>query len=142
MAEFRRKPPALIGRLTYCFLLDYIAPPIVRALERTGRLDPVLSKWSDRRATKNVRRNPFRGYVPGKQDVFVMTYIKSGTNWTLQIVWQLIQHAKNDFDHIHSAVPWPDATLAHWTMRNYAIPLDKATEWQTAPERSAIGLTS
>ena len=40
-----------------------------------------------------------------------MTYAKSGTNWVMQIVWQLIHHCEKDFDHIHSVAPWPDAVL-------------------------------
>jgi hypothetical protein len=138
MADFKRKPPSLMVRWVSCFLLDYVAPPIVRAVEQAGRLDRPLWKWSDRHQTNLVRRNPFRGYAPGKQDVFVMTYAKSGTNWVMQIVWQLIPHCQKDFDHIHSVVAWPDAVLNTRTMRNYAIPLDKATGWRTAPERKRI----
>jgi hypothetical protein len=138
MADFKRKPPSLIERWGSCFLLDYVAPPMVRAAERAGRLDRLLWKWSDRRQRHMARRNPFRGYTPQKQDVFVMTYAKSGTNWVMQIVWQLIHHCQKDFDHIHSVVPWPDAVTNTRTMRNYAIPLDMATEWRTEPERKRI----
>jgi hypothetical protein len=118
--------------------VDFIAAPLVRVLERTGHLDRLLRKWSARRERRFVQQNPLRGYVPGKQDLFVMTYAKSGTNWLLQIVWQLTHHCQRDFDHIHSVVPWPDAVLNTRTMRNYAVPLEKADDWQTAPEHKRI----
>lgn len=137
MANFTRKPPSLVVRLSSCLLLDFVAPPVVRTLERVGWLDPLLWKWSERRERNIVRRNPFGGYVPGKQDIFVMTYAKSGTNWVMQIVWQLIHHCQIDFDHIHSVVPWPDVKL-NATMHNYAVHLEKATEWQASAERRRI----
>jgi aryl sulfotransferase len=115
-----------------------VAPTVVRWLERSGRIDRLLSEWSDRREKHNARRNPFRGYVPGKQDVFVMTFIKSGTNWMLQIAYQLLHHCRKEFDHIHSVTPWPDAILAARTMRNYAVPLEEATGWETAPEGKRV----
>jgi hypothetical protein len=138
MGHFKRKPPSIAVRLSCCFLADFVAAPIVRALDRTGHLDSFLWKWSEKRERHAIAKNPFRGYVPGRQDVFVMTYPKSGTNWVLQIVWQLIHHCQRDFDHIHSVVPWPDAVLTSRTMRNYAIPLEKTGDWMNAPERKRI----
>jgi len=138
MANFTRKPPSLVVRLSSCFLLDFVSPPVVRTLERLGWLDPLLWKWSERRERNVVSKNPLRGYVPGKHDVFVMAYAKSGQNWVMQIVWQLIHRCQSDFDHIHSVVPWPDAVLVTRTMRNYAVPLEKATEWRVAHERKRI----
>jgi hypothetical protein len=138
MGRFTRKPPSIAVRLTYCFLLDFVAAPIVRALDRAGHLDFFLWKWTEKRERRFIAKNPFRGYVPGKQDVFVMTYAKSGTNWVLQIVWQLIYHCQRDFDHIHSVAPWPDAVLNTRAWRNYAIPLEKANDWMNAPEGKRV----
>ena len=98
----------------------------------------VLAAATRRRARSSVARNPVRGYTPGGQDVFVMTYPKSGQNWMLQIAYQLIHHGKGEFDHIHSVVPWPDVVLATRTWRNYAIPLRLATAWRTAPESKRV----
>jgi hypothetical protein len=67
-----------------------------------------------------------------------MTYPKSGTNWMLQIAYQLIHHGNGEFDHIHSVVPWPDAVVLSRTMRKYAIPLKLATAWRAAPERKRV----
>ena len=67
-----------------------------------------------------------------------MAYPKSGQNWMLQIVYQLIHHGKGEFEHIHSVVPWPDVVLLTRTWRNYAIPLRLATAWRTAPEHKRL----
>lgn len=138
MGHFKRKPPSIGVKLSCCFLVDFVAPPIVRALDRTGHLDSLLCKWCERREKRAIAKNPFAGYVPGQQDVFVMTYPKSGTNWVLQMVWQLVHHCQRDFDHIHSVVPWPDAVLTSRTMRNYAIPIEQANDWLTAPEGKRV----
>jgi len=134
MAGPKRKPPTIAERLGCCFWADFVMPPIVRTLERSGHLPALLAKEQQRREQTISRRNPFRIYEPEPQDVFVMTYPKSGTNWILQIAFQLIHHGQGEFDHIHSVVPWPDAVLNSWTMRNYAISTDYATDWKTAPE--------
>jgi Sulfotransferase domain len=138
VTAFKRRPPAFAVRVTYCFALDYLIAPLVRKLERSDRILRLLGAETRRRARQSIARNPFRGYSPGEQDVFVMTYPKSGTNWMLQIVYQLIYHGQGEFDHIHSVVPWPDSVLASRTMRNYAIPLKLATAWRTAPERKRL----
>ncbi len=67
-----------------------------------------------------------------------MTFAKSGTNWMMQIVYQLIYRGKGEFDHIHEVVPWPDAKLLSPAMLKYAIPLEQATDWQTAPEHKRV----
>lgn len=138
MTAFRRRPPAFAVRVPYCFLVDFVIAPVVRRLERSDRILNVLGAATRRRARTGVARNPFRGYTPGEQDVFVMAYPKSGQNWMLQIAYQLIHHGKGEFDHIHSVVPWPDVVLATRTWRNYAIPLRLATAWRTAPERKRL----
>jgi hypothetical protein len=138
MGEFKRKPPSLPVRVSWCFFLYFVALVLVKRLEQSGRLYEILCKWSESREKHFIRQNPFRNYTPGKQDVFVMTYAKSGTNWMMQIVWHLIHHCEKEFDHIHAVVPWPDAVLNSGTMKNYAIPLEKATAWRTAPECKRI----
>ena len=50
----------------------------------------------------------FGGYVPTARDVVVVTYPKSGTNWSLQICHQLAHGGRGDFEHIHDVVPWPE----------------------------------
>ena len=90
------------------------------------------------RRERLAKKNPFRGYVPGPRDVFVMTYAKSGTNCMMQIAHQLIHHERGEFDHIHDVVPWPDTQAMAGFMKRYAVPLAEATAWETAPERMRV----
>jgi hypothetical protein len=138
MTKFKSRPAAFPVRVAYCFLLDYLIAPVVRKLERSDRILQLLGAETRRRGTRAITRNPFGAYTPGEQDVFVMTYARSGTNWMLQVVYQLIHHGKGEFDHIHSVVPWPDAVVNTRTMQNYAIPLELADAWRTAPERRRL----
>jgi hypothetical protein len=91
-----------------------------------------------RRSKMLEEKNPFRGYVPGKQDVFVATYAKSGTNWMMQIAHQLIWHGAGEFEHIHSVIPWPDTQAMPGFMQRYAIPLTDARDWETSPEGKRV----
>jgi hypothetical protein len=112
--------------------------PLMWTMQKLGRADRMLSAMGERRRKDSIRKNPFRNYRPGPQDVFVMTYAKSGTNWMMQIAHQLIHHGRGEFDHIHDVVPWPDAVLMSPMMSKYAVPLDQADEWQTAPEPKRV----
>ncbi len=44
-------------------------------------------------------------YRARPDDIFVVTYPKSGTTWMQQIVWQLLNHGRMDFDHITQVSP-------------------------------------
>jgi hypothetical protein len=115
-----------------------VAAPLIRTLETLGLAERALARAGARRRLRTARTNPFRGYVPGTQDVFVMTYAKSGTNWMMQIAHQLIHHGAGEFDHIHSVVPWPDTQALPGFMRRYAINLPDAIDWKTAPEPKRV----
>lgn len=58
-----------------------------------------------------IKARAFKGYKPSKRDVFVCTYSKSGTNWAMQIAYQIAHQGNGSFDHIHDVVPWPEAPL-------------------------------
>ena len=135
---FERKPAPIAARIAAGAFSECVFAPIMWGTQKLGVAERMLASFNAKREQECIAKNPFRDYVPGPQDVFVMTYAKSGTNWMMQIVYQLIHHGKGEFDHIHNVVPWPDAKLMSPMMREYAIPLDRATEWQTAPERKRV----
>jgi hypothetical protein len=60
----------------------------------------------------------FSGYSPVISDVFVCSYFKAGTNWTMQIAYQIAQRGQGEYENIHDVVPWPDAPI-----KEMAVPL-------------------
>ncbi len=119
-------------------LIYGIGAPVMWTLEKLGKAPAFLAKGAKRRQQGLTANNPFRAYTPGPQDVFVMTYAKSGTNWMMQIAHQLIHHGRGEFEHMHAVVPWPDISAMPPFMRGYAIPLADAVHWQWAPERKRV----
>jgi hypothetical protein len=134
---YQRRPPSLAAQVAFGLLMDGVGGAMIRILERGGgavRMFRALAAGQEKRLR---RKNPFKNYLPGPQDVFVMTYAKSGTNWIMQIAHQLIYHGKGDYDHLHEIVPWPD-TMAMPFVKKYAIPLAEATHWERSPERLRV----
>jgi len=117
--------------------MDGFMRPLIKFNERRGAAVRLMGRVATGQHARLRKMNPFRGYVPGPQDVFVMTYAKSGTNWMMQIVHQLIWHGQGEYEHLHDVVPWPD-TLAMPFVKKYAIPLEEATHWQQSPERLRV----
>ncbi|MFC1493694.1 sulfotransferase domain-containing protein [Thermodesulfobacteriota bacterium] len=66
----------------------------------------LLNKWTQSNRRK-VRA--FAKYEPGKHDVIVATFGRSGTNWTLQIAYQIAHLGEGTFRHINEVVPWPES---------------------------------
>jgi hypothetical protein len=135
---YKRRPPPLPMQIGFGLVMERVFGPILRRQERRGRARTFFARQHEIQEKRIRKKNPFRNYLPGPQDVFVMTYAKSGTNWMMQIAHQLIYHAKGEYDHLHDIVPWPDTTIMPLFMKRYAIPLDEATHWKGSPERKRV----
>jgi hypothetical protein len=133
----RKSPPLAVQYIVAGWVYGFMLP-LVKILEATGRSAKVFGSFSARMNKNLAKKNPFRGYVPGPQDVFVMTLPKSGTNWMMQIAHQLIWHGQAEYDHIHEVIPWPDIQAMPGFMRNYAIPLAEAEQWRQSPEQKRV----
>jgi hypothetical protein len=112
-----------------------VLTPVMRGLRLFGGDDRFLQSMGKREQQRLQAHNPFGNYVATKHDVFVAVYVKSGTNWTMQITHQLLNHARAEFDHIHSVVPWPDAPPF---LGKYAIPIDDPSVWMASPEQKRV----
>jgi hypothetical protein len=132
---FQQKPLPALARFGIAAALYGILTPLVKGLELVGRADRVLGAMAAKAHKKMHEQNPFRGYTASEHDVFVAVYVKSGTNWTMQIVHQLLNHGNAEFDHIHCVVPWPDTPP---TLGKYAIPVEDPSIWQASPEKKRV----
>ena len=136
MVPYKRNPPPLVARLFFATMLAVMGP-VYWFLQRF-KLDGKLFASMRARQRKELQtNNPFKGYEPSDHDVFVVTYVKSGTNWMMQLAHQLLFHGAGEFEHIHCVVPWPDTALMG-PMTNYAIPLRDPRVWQVSPEGKRV----
>ena len=132
-STFERRPPSLAARCAFAGLMYGIAGPMVRILEKLGRADRLFGRMSAGRERRLAKNNPFAGFTASSHDVFIATFAKSGTNWMMQIVHQLLFHGQGEYDHIHDVVPWPD-TKAMGPFSKYAVPVEEPSVWMASPE--------
>ena len=52
-----------------------------------------------------------RDFQPRPDDIFVVTYPRSGTTWTQMILYQLTTDGRMDFAHITQVCPWFERAL-------------------------------
>jgi hypothetical protein len=126
----RRKSFSPWVRYPSLVLLYGVLVPLAKVVEKTGL----------GRRLNGRRRSVLRGfgdYAATAHDVFACVYFKSGTNWLMQILVQVIHHGAAEFEHVHDIVPWPDAPDRH-----YAAPLSDETAWKKSLSisRSGAGL--
>lgn len=136
-SAFKRKPPSFAARCGFAAMMYGIAAPALWTLEKFGRAEKFFAGMQRGQRRRLAKKNPFAGYVPSSRDVFVATFAKSGTNWMMQIVYQLLFHGQGEYDHIHDVVAWPDMN-SMGPMRRYAIPLDDPSVWMASPEYKRV----
>jgi len=110
----RRTFPSWL-RIASLLPLYGIALPIVKGLELVGLWPKLLGR------RPVAYDKAFGDYRPTKHDVFVCSYFKAGTTWTLQIATQIAFRGKAEFDNLHHVVPWPDVPMPAIT--HHMIPL-------------------
>jgi hypothetical protein len=136
MVPYKRNPPPLIARLFFAAMLAVMGP-VYWFLQRFKLEGKLFASMRARQRKELQTNNPFKGYEPTEHDVFVVTYVKSGTNWMMQLTHQLLFHGAGEFEHIHCVVPWPDTALMG-PMTNYAIPLRDPRVWRASPEGKRV----
>lgn len=136
MVPYKRTPPPLIARLFFGAVL-FVLGPVTWFLQRFKLDGKLFAAMRARQRKELLTKNPFKGYAPTERDVFVVTYVKSGTNWMMQLAHQLLFRGAGEFEHIHCVVAWPDTDLMG-PMRGYAIPLRDPRVWQASPEGKRV----
>ena len=90
--------------------------PILRTVERMGYAGNLLMTLGKKVRNCDILSKNFGHYQSTKHDIFVCAYPKSGTNWTLQIAYQIAERGHGDFHHIHQVIPWPDEMIPGYSI--------------------------
>jgi len=120
LSRMRRKSFSPWVRYPSLVVLYALLVPAAKLMEKSGL-------WL--RLGKRRRRSfqgKFGDYQPTAHDVFACVYFKSGTNWLMQILVQVIHHGAAEFEHVHDIVPWPDSPDPV-----YAVPLSDEMTWKS-----------
>jgi hypothetical protein len=136
-ASYKRKMPPFLVRCAMGIVMDGVVRPGIWVLERLGLTAKVATWFAARMTARLAKNNPFRNYTPGGHDIVVAAYVKSGTNWMMQIAHQLAFHGNGEFEHIHCVVPWPDMADGG-PMSGYAIPVEDNSVWMASPEQRRV----
>lgn len=84
-----------------------------------------------RKISRFMNRNQstaFVDYVPRSGDIICSAYFKAGTNWVMQICYQLAQLGEGEFDHVQDVIAWPNAAVPRY--------------WKHAADRQSVPSSS
>jgi len=84
---------------------------VMQIVSKLGYSRRVLIFMGRRMQSPRLKQRAFQGYRATNHDVFVCSYVRSGTNWTMQIAYQIAHRGQGDYQHIHDVVPWPEAPM-------------------------------
>lgn len=114
-----------------------IALPINWLMTVIAKKPGIMMMGKKKQAAMNEKvSHAFADYTPTEHDVFVNTFSKSGTNWTLQMAHQISFLGKGEFANIHDVVPWPDF---HVQMKGrFTIPLSDESVAQASPSHLRV----
>jgi methylamine dehydrogenase accessory protein MauD len=106
-----------VHALPFAFLLDEQGTIRARGVASTRQhLDCLLADATKEAAVTTAPvRSPVEAFVPRPDDIFVVTYPRSGTTWTQMILYQLTTAGKMDFPHITAVCPWFERSLKDGT---------------------------
>tara|TARA_R110002096_G_scaffold391626_2_gene586527 strand:- start:1128 stop:2129 length:1002 start_codon:yes stop_codon:yes gene_type:complete len=99
-----------LSRTTAQIVAYLILKPLLILVDKIGLSGPLWRTVGREMREDVVEGSDFGDYRPGKNDVFICTYPKCGTNWAMQIAHQIATRGTGEFVHIHDVVPWPDFT--------------------------------
>jgi hypothetical protein len=61
----------------------------------------------------------FTDYTPTEHDVFVCSYYKCGTNWVMNIAYQVAEKGTGEFEDILDVAPWADCPSPETTIQAF-----------------------
>jgi methylamine dehydrogenase accessory protein MauD len=106
-----------VHAMPFAFLID--EQGVIRArgtISNRQHLDLLLAAAiREPAATVTQVRSPIETFVPRPDDIFIVTYPRSGTTWMQMILYQLTTAGKMDFAHITQVSPWFERSLKDGT---------------------------
>ena len=103
----RQPPKPLIIFTTVIYYLVFV--PIDWILKSVFHRPGIVIVMSRRMKKMEAKlKQAFAGYTPTEHDVLVCNFSKSGTNWLMQMAYQIAFLGEGEFSNIHDVVPWPD----------------------------------
>ena len=135
LPKLKRNIPKPLAYGLWVMLYGLLIP--LNWLMTRGKGMPILLKRGKKYEELLARvKNSFAGYAPTAHDIFINTYSKSGTNWMMQIAYQIAFLGEGEFDNIYDVVPWPDL---HEQMKGkYTVPLDDSRVQQASPTKLRV----
>jgi len=134
---FQREQAPFLMRCALGAVMEGVIGPLARGIEKFGRGERIFRGMHAQQLKAMAKHPPFGSYQVLQHDVIVAAYVKSGTNWMMQIAHQLLNHGKGEFGHIHEVVPWPECRLMP-PMRKYAVPVEDESAWRASPEQKRV----
>jgi hypothetical protein len=102
-----------VPAMPFGFLID--EQGIIRAkgiVSNPQHLDFLLGEArKEPAATVPQGQSPLDKFAPRPDDIFIVTYPRSGTTWMQMILYQLTSEGKMDFLHITTVCPWFERSL-------------------------------
>jgi methylamine dehydrogenase accessory protein MauD len=106
-----------VPAMPFAFLID--EQGVIRAkgiVSKRQHPDFLLADAAREPATTIARvQSPIEKFVPRPDDIFIVTYPRSGTTWMQMILYQLTTEGRMDFPHITTVCPWFERTLKDGT---------------------------
>jgi peroxiredoxin len=106
-----------VPTMPFAFLIDERGVIRARgAVSNPQHLDLLLGEGRKEPAATVAPMRPALGaFVPRPDDVFIVTYPRSGTTWVQMILYQLTTEGNMDFPHITTFSPWFERSLKDGT---------------------------
>lgn len=104
-----------------------IFSPSMAVLDRLGVAEPIWRKILGR-LRRDLATRDFGTYRPDAHDVVVCTFPKCGTNWAMQIAYQISTRGAGEYDSIHDVIPWPE-----WVREEFVVALTDPAPLAASP---------
>ena len=124
--------------------LSQTSEPKMNCIPRSFDIDAIENLYTTTFITKSGIENVFNHFVPRDSDIYVTTYPKSGTTWTMSILEHLVKKVSEKgislgFSTEHFC-PWLDTAASTENWRLIFSKFEKATSPRFFKSHASVGL--